>query len=111
MSELIKVNFKSRQVVGRQDLDVVPATEWKAAKDPIFKDYVAGLALAAEAFHAMGGDWSKAIIVMCDQAAGPNGACFTIWDSNIQTNQEVSDALMLACSKVDVDSGGEDEPA
>lgn len=110
MSELIKVDFKSRKVTGRQDLDVVPHSEWKASKDPLFKEFVAGLAMAAESFKAIGGDWTKAIIVMCDEQAGDTGACFTIWDSNIQSNEQVSDALMMACSKVEVE-GGEDEPA
>ncbi|ATW57942.1 hypothetical protein CNR34_00009 [Pseudomonas phage nickie] len=111
MTELIHVDFKARQVTGRRDITPVPVGEWKAAKDPIFKDYVAGLAMAAEAFHAMGGDWTRAVIVMSDPSAGEDGATFTIWDSNIQTNEEVSDALMIACSKVDIDGESGDEPA
>lgn len=112
MSELINVDFKARDVTSRQDLDVITHTEWKASKDPLFKEFVAGLALAAESFHAIGGDWTKAIIVMSDENARDGGACFTLWDSNIQTNEEVSDALMMACSKVDIDGEqGDDEPA
>lgn len=111
MSELINVDFKHRTVTSRQDLDVIPHTEWKALKDPLFKEFCAGLASAAESFHALGGDWSKAIVVMSDEAAGNGGACFTIWDSNIQTNEEVSDALMMACSKVEIDQEPDDEPA
>ncbi|UIS24569.1 hypothetical protein S21ZY_007 [Pseudomonas phage ZY21] len=111
MSELIKVDFKTRKVTGRQDLDVIPHSEWKAAKDPLFKEFVNGLAFAAETFAARGGDWTKAIVVMCDESAGASGECFTIWDSNIQNNEQVSDALMIACSKVDIDGEPGDEPA
>uniref|UniRef100_A0AAU6W149 Uncharacterized protein n=1 Tax=Pseudomonas phage Nican01 TaxID=3138540 RepID=A0AAU6W149_9CAUD len=112
MSELIKVDFKARKVTGRQDLDVVPHTDWKAAKDPLFKEFVNGLAMAAESFKAMGGDWTRAVIVMHDpNPPGRDEICFTIWDSNIQTNEEVSDSLMIACSKVDIDGEPGDEPA
>lgn len=112
MSELINVDFKRRAVTSRQDLDVVPHTDWKASKDPLFKEFVAGLAMAAESFKALGGDWTRAVIVMHDQPPGREEVCFTIWDSNIQTNEEVSDALMIACSKVDIDGEqGDDEPA
>lgn len=111
MTELIHVDFKAKTVTGRRDITPVPVGEWKAAKDPIFKEFVTGLAFAAESFHAIGGDWTKLIIVMADDNALEGPACFTLWDSNIQTNEQVSDALMTACSKVSIDSeGDEDEP-
>lgn len=111
MSELINVDFKRRVVSSRQDLEVIPHTPWKASKDPVFKEFVAGLAMAAESFKALGGDWTRAIIVMHDHPPGDDEVCFTIWDSNIQSNGDVSDALMIACSKVDIDGENNDEPA
>lgn len=106
MSELIKVDFKKREVVQRTDLEA-PQPEWRAAKDPDFKRFVEGMAHVAEHMNLKGLCWRRMAII-----AQEGDTCLAIWDQNVWGNEEVSDALMMACAKVDHETQGEEgEPA
>jgi hypothetical protein len=108
MSELIMVDFKKREVIKRTDLEK-PAPEWSAAKDAEFKRFVEGMVHVAEHMHANGRNWRRMVIV-----AQEGDTCLAIWDEKTWGNEEVSDALMMACSKVDHEVQGEEgepEPA
>lgn len=102
MSELIKVDFKSRAVVERVDLEKPepPKPEWSAAKDPGFKTYVEAMVHIAEASHKAGHNWRRMIIVL-QPDKGDDETCYTIWDSSTMNNEQASDCLMLAANKVD----------
>lgn len=104
MSELILVDFKKREVIKRSDLDK-PEPAWRAAKDSGFKRFVEGMVHVAEHMHNNGHDWRRMVIV-----AQEGDTCVTIWDQSIWDNEQVSDALMMACSKVDHEQGDEGEP-
>ena len=104
MSELILVDFKKREVVKRTDLEK-PAPKWSAAKDAGFKNFVEGMVHVAEHMHEQGLNWRRMAIV-----AQEGDTCIAVWDSNIWDNEQVSDALMMACSKVDHEQGDEGEP-
>lgn len=116
MSELINVDFKSKKVLARQDLDnPTTHTPWKASKDPAFKEFVEGIAFAAESFTASGGDWGKMVVVMFDNPTGGEDEeiCFTLWDQSKISDEEASDALIAGANKlllVAEDQGGSDEP-
>lgn len=103
MSELISVDFKSRTVTARVDLDkpAEPVPEWSAAKDPDFKVFVEAVAAVAEMVHKEGGDWRRMIFVMQNRYEDKEETCYTLYDRNTITNAEASDALMLAASKID----------
>lgn len=103
-AELIKVDFKSRTVQERVNL-AEPAPEWRAAKDPNFKAFIEGMVHVAQNMHQDGYDWRRMVVVSQD-----NDACVILWDQSVWGKEEVSDALMMACSKVDHEQGDEGEP-
>lgn len=99
MSELIQVDFKQGIITARRDLDE-PVPAWVARKDPAFKDWVAGIAMLAEAAHAYGGDWRKMCVIMGDKPAGAEPFCMTMWDNLAVPRDEVIDNLHLAIEKI-----------
>lgn len=99
MSELIRVDFKQGVITDRRDLDK-PAAVWVARKDPAFKDWVAGIAMLAEAAHAYGGDWRKMCVVMGDKPEGAEPFCMTMWDNAAAPRDEVVNNLHLAIDKI-----------
>lgn len=117
MSELIKVDFKSKEVISRQNLDVIPDTKWEATKDPDFKDWVSGIAMMAESCHALGGNWQQMVVIVHGKPEGENAFCMSMYDGTLITDQQVIDVLDLAKTRVFAQNigesaeGNEDEPA
>lgn len=99
MSELIRVNFKEGIVIDRRDLEA-PVPEWNAKKDPEFKDWVAGIAMLAEAANKFGGNWRRMAIVMADNPPGKESFCMTMWDNSQIPREDVVEAMHLAIEKV-----------
>lgn len=108
MTELIRVDFKKGKIESRRDLEK-PIPQWKAAKDPDFKGFVEGFALACEMAHASGGDWRRAIIVVQDSPPGEDDYCFVVWDNTTIDHESVCASLELAMTKVVVDQQVEDK--
>lgn len=116
MSELIKVDFKSKQVVSRQDLDVIPHTKWEATKDAEFKEWVAGIAMIAETAHSLGGDWKQMVVVVHGEPEGKEQFCITMYDGSLISDEKVMKVLGNAQLRVQANTigesaqGGEDDP-
>lgn len=101
-AELIQVDFKERKVKSRRQLPEKGAAvgQWKALKDPNFKEFVKGIAVTAEAVHQYGGDWRRVVVVMCDQMPGQEEFCATIWDDGTIKGDDVMDILSASLVKV-----------
>lgn len=116
MSELIKVDFKAKQVVSRQDLDVIPATKWEATKDTEFKEWVSGIAMMAETAHSLGGDWKQMIVMVHGEPEGKEQFCITMYDGSLISDEQVIKVLDTAKLRVTANTigesaqGGEDDP-
>lgn len=115
MSELIKVDFKAREVISRQDLSA-PAPKWEATKDPTFKEWVAGIAQMAENCQEFGGDWQQMIVIVHGKPEGGQEFCMTMYDGQLLSDARATEVLTLSMAKVTENTagesaqGGEDEP-
>ncbi|MEG0062967.1 MAG: hypothetical protein RR740_00040 [Pseudomonas sp.] len=115
MSELIKVDFKKREVVSRQDLDA-PVPAWTATKDPEFKEWVAGIAQMAESCHQMGGNWQQMIVIVHGKPAAGDEFCMTMFDGELLPDARAIEVLHTSATRLventqgESAQGGEDEP-
>lgn len=89
-AELIQVDFKEGKITGRRQLPEKGATvpDWKATKDPMFREFVKTMAASAEFCHESGGDWRRLLIIMCDQPPGMDPFCHVISNESVLSSED-----------------------
>lgn len=115
MTEIIKVDFSTGQVIGRMNTEAVKEP-WVAAKDPDFRDFVAAIADVAESCNAAGGDWTQMVVLMHGKPEGALPFCMTLFDDQCISSAQVVDVLAMASVRVTQNAaeeptwGVDDEP-